>query len=84
LRRLFADLGKTARVPMLWIYAENDMYFGPDLPREWFKAFEQEGGVGRFIELPPQGDDGHLTFSRSPSVWKPLVLDFLRARGFKV
>lgn len=84
LQRLFADYGKTARVPTLWIYAENDMYFGPVLPREWFHAFEHEGGVGRFIQLPPQGDDGHLTFTRSQSVWKPLVLDFLRARGFKV
>ena len=26
-----AEFGRTARIPMLWIYAENDTYFGPDI-----------------------------------------------------
>lgn len=29
----FASFGKTSRVPMLWVYATNDSYFGPDLAR---------------------------------------------------
>ena len=28
--RAFATLGRTSRIPMLWIYAENDKFFGPD------------------------------------------------------
>src|ERR1700761_8461685 len=28
-----ASFGRTARVPMLWFYIENDTYFGPDLSR---------------------------------------------------
>ena len=28
-----ADFGHTARVPMLWIYIQNDTYFGPDLSK---------------------------------------------------
>jgi dienelactone hydrolase len=30
LTQAFATFGKTSRVPMLWVYAANDSYFGPD------------------------------------------------------
>ena len=82
LERLFADYGRTARVPSLWIYAENDMYFGPALPRAWFKAFREAGGIGDFVQVPPQGDDGHATFVRAPTVWQPIVAGFLKTHGF--
>lgn len=28
-----ADFGRTSRVPMLWIYIENDTFFGPELSK---------------------------------------------------
>src|SRR5262245_18715522 len=31
--RAFTTLGRTSRVPTLWIYAQNDKYFGPELAR---------------------------------------------------
>ena len=31
--RAFATLGKTSRIPTLWIYAQNDKFFGPELVR---------------------------------------------------
>ncbi len=79
---LFGQYGKAARTPSLWIYAENDRYFGPTYPREWFAAFRDAGGAGEFVQLAPQGQDGHLTFTRSPTVWQPLVSAFLDAHGF--
>ena len=60
LERMFHTYGKTAKIPMLWIYAENDMYFGAKYPREWFEAFSSAGGKAEFVQFPPQGDDGHL------------------------
>ena len=84
LERLFDDYGRTARVPSLWIYSENDMFFGPALPKAWFKAFREAGGVGEFVQVPPQGDDGHSTFGRAPTVWQPIVADFLKTHGFDV
>ena len=33
-----AEFGRTARVPMLWIYAENDTYFGPELTKRMHDA----------------------------------------------
>ncbi|WP_395055408.1 dienelactone hydrolase family protein [Polaromonas sp.] len=82
IKSMFAGYGKTARIPTLWVYTENDMYFGPKLPREWFDAFKAAGGVGEHILYPAHGDDGHGLFTRAPEVWQARVLEFLRANGY--
>jgi dienelactone hydrolase len=84
LERLFADYGARAKIPTLWIYAENDMYFGPDYPRQWHAAFAKAGGNAEFVQFPPFGDDGHALFTRAPATWQPRVLEFLRTKGFTV
>ena len=84
LERLFADYGSRARVPMLWIYAENDKYFGATLPRQWFDAFRQAGGQGEFIRAAAVGDDGHALFSAFPAQWQPAVAEFLGRQGFEM
>jgi ABC-type phosphate/phosphonate transport system substrate-binding protein len=38
------SFGKTSRIPTLWIYAENDTYFGPDLAKRMYEAFTAAGG----------------------------------------
>jgi dienelactone hydrolase len=83
LERTYGGYGKTAKVPMLWIYTENDMYFGSAYPKEWFNAYVKEGAPAQFVQFPPHGEDGHSLFTRFPNVWKPKVLEFLQAQGFK-
>jgi dienelactone hydrolase len=83
LERMFRDYGKTARVPMLWVYTANDMYFGPTYPREWHAAFTGAGGKAEFEQFPEQPEDGHLLFSRHPELWQPRVAAFLDSVGFK-
>ena len=71
--------GRTSRIPMLWIYAENDTYFGPDIAKRMHEAFTAAGGNAEFHMLPPFGSDGHFLIS-SPdgvSIWSPLVSRFL-------
>jgi dienelactone hydrolase len=82
LQRMFADYGKTARVPTLWIYTENDRYFGPAYPQQWFEAFRAAGGIGEFTRFPAHGRDGHSLFTSAPATWAPRVLEFLRANGY--
>ena len=83
LERLFRGYGETAKTPMLWIYTENDMYFGPTHPREWHAAFTAAGGKAELTQFPPHGEDGHLLFSRFPQAWQPRVAQFLDANGFR-
>lgn len=76
----YAAFGKAARVPSLWIYTENDHYFGPELARRMFAAYREKGGVGELRLLPAFGEDGHALFARRGGVpqWRPLLDAFLR------
>ncbi len=60
LTALYRQLGTQVRVPSLWLYAENDQYWGPDMPRRWFGAFREGGEDAQFIAAPAlEGADGH-------------------------
>ena len=77
LTSLFASYGKTAKIPTAWMYSPSDLYWGPDIPRQWFDAFRKEGGKGEFIALPPIQPDGHLSFSRNRNAWSVPLEKFL-------
>ncbi|BAI73110.1 dienelactone hydrolase [Azospirillum sp. B510] len=77
----FGTLGRSSRVPSLWIYAENDLFFGPALARRLWEAFTQEGGRAEFIAAPPNGKDGHGFFSAAIPQWTPMVDSFLAQNG---
>ncbi|MCU6434832.1 alpha/beta fold hydrolase [Undibacterium sp. Jales W-56] len=87
LKELFGGYGKTARTPTLWIYTENDKYFGPVYPKQWFAEFQKQGGdaaLGEYKALPAYGDNGHLFFSRGFQIWRPLVDEFLSRQGIAI
>jgi len=74
-----SEFGRTSRVPMLWIYVENDTFFGPDLSRRMHEAFTAAGGNAEYHMLPPFGNEGHFLIGSpdSISIWSPLVTRFL-------
>lgn len=82
LQQVFAEAGKTSRVPSLWIYTENDQYFGPEHSRAWHAAFVAAGGKADYRLLPPFGRDGHTLFVSGASIWQPLLAEFLKSAGF--
>ena len=55
-----AEFGRTARVPMLWIYTRNDSYFGPDLSTRTHEAFVRAGGNAEYHLLDSFGNEGHI------------------------
>jgi dienelactone hydrolase len=75
----FADFGKHSRTPMLWIYADNDKYFWPELAQKFDAAFRSRGGRDQFFLAPAIGDDGHALF-RHVDAWPSAVDDFLKAQ----
>jgi dienelactone hydrolase len=81
LDKLFREYGAAAKVPTLWLYSENDRFWGPGIPRKWFDIFTEAGGRGKFVALPAFKDDGHVIFSGNPDAWKPAFEDFLREVG---
>ncbi len=73
------EFGRTARVPMLWIYIENDTYFGPALSKRMHAAYTGAGGNAEYHLMPPFGNEGHIFIDSPDSIpqWSPLVSQFL-------
>jgi len=71
--------GERARIPMLWVYADNDHFFGPALARKFKTAFTGSGGSVDFVAAPAFGSDGHGLFSPAGiPAWSGFVDSFLQ------
>jgi len=75
---LMSAYGKTTHVPSLWLYAVNDLYWGPDWPRTWHDAFALGGSRTQFVmtDAVPYSD-GHALLARGAGLWIPYVDRFL-------
>lgn len=77
-----AAFGRSARVPALWLYAENDPLYGPDLAHQMLAAYAAGGAPARLQVLPPFGTDGHdLIIRAAAGTWLPVVEPFLAELG---
>ena len=76
----YKSLGKKSRIPMLWIYSENDKFFWPELAQKFDAAFKAGGGQDQFVLAPPDGEDGHHLFSHIEA-WSNTVDAFLKAQN---
>lgn len=82
LTQMFRHYGGKTQLPMLWVYTQNDQYFGAQWPVKWHAAFEEAGGHAQFQQMPAFSNDGHDLFVRGSKVWQPVVSEFLDATGF--
>jgi hypothetical protein len=64
---------------MLWIYTQNDTFFGPALSKRMYEAFTAAGGNAEYHLLPAFGSDGHYMVDSKDAtrIWEPLVSEFL-------
>ena len=74
----FRAYGKKSCLPMLWLYAENDKWFPPEMASRFDQAFRQGGGHDELVMVPPDGEDGHGYFNH-PVAWSEQVEEFLRS-----
>jgi dienelactone hydrolase len=70
-----AALGRVARVPTFWAYAENDSFFGPELAAAMAGAWTAAGGSAEFNVLPAYGEEGHAMVDDRASwrMWGPAL-----------
>jgi dienelactone hydrolase len=74
----FYQFGKKSRIPMLWVYAENDHFFGPPIAAQLYQAFASAGGKAAFVRAGAFRKDGHGLFSfGGAAIWTPMVESFL-------
>ena len=79
----FAGYAKTSRLPLLWVAADNDHFFGPRLVPLLTDAFSKAGGNLTLVKTAAFGDDGHQLFTTASGmpIWSPIVDRFLAANG---
>jgi len=78
----FVNYGASNKVPTLWLYSVNDKFWGEQLPKDWFAAFQKAGGKGQFISLPAYKEDGHSIFRGDLNAWKNDFEKFIKEIGF--
>lgn len=78
----FAKYGASNKVPTLWLYSVNDKFWGEQLPKDWFAAFQKAGGKGQFVSLPAYKEDGHSIFRGDLNAWKNDFEKFIKEIGF--
>jgi dienelactone hydrolase len=79
-----AAAGARSRVPMLWLYAENDVFWGAEWPKRWHQAYVGAGGKAELKTFGPIGADGHKLLNEGFAKWRPVVDKFIEGLGFKL
>ncbi len=82
--KLFASIAPQIEVPVLWFYAENDVYMGPRVRALWFESFRSAGGRGELIVVPPFPDRlGHGVFPspKGTPLWTAAVARFFKSQA---
>ena len=82
LGQYWGGLAKTSATPMLWLYWQNDLFWGEHIPRQWHQAWQAGGGQAEFHSLAPITGDGHFGQDRDMDHWLPLADAFLNRLGF--
>lgn len=77
----FGEAGRAGKLPMLWLYSENDRNYGPGAVQSYHRAFTQAGGTAELQLFPPIGRDGHILLPGAIGVWQTAVRDFLVRLG---
>ncbi|MFN7571126.1 MAG: dienelactone hydrolase family protein [Betaproteobacteria bacterium] len=75
--------GARTRLPSLWLYGDNDSYFGPEVFRPMYESYTQAGGQAQLIAYGEFGRDAHRTFASGlgRAIWFPYVTRFLADLG---
>jgi dienelactone hydrolase len=78
----WGSIAKSASAPMLWMYWQNDKFWGEKYPKNWHETWINGGGKADFKMFPPVGDDGHAGLNTDMDTWLPVVDAYLTKLGF--
>ena len=82
LTKTYGALGAQVKVPSLWLYAENDLYWRAEAPRQWHAAFRASGSNSTLVQTPPlAGHDGHRLLVRGGHMWSGPLDAFVQKVG---
>jgi hypothetical protein len=80
----FSHYGEDAKVPSIWFYGDNDSYWGSELPKTMYAAYEKGGGKAQLVSYGtwPYGDaHGMVGSYKSLSIWLERTKKFMDSVG---
>jgi len=77
----FVEAGRGSKLPMLWLYSENDRNYRPRAVHSYHQAFTLAGGTAELRLFPPIGYDGHILLPGAVDVWRTAVGAYLARIG---
>ncbi|MBI2770334.1 MAG: prolyl oligopeptidase family serine peptidase [Burkholderiales bacterium] len=82
LTQAVAKMAKQTPAPSLWIYGDNDSFFG-DVYRSMHAQYRAAGGNATLVTVNDFGPDSHQLFisKAGAPLWHPSVSEFLRTLG---
>ena len=82
LMQTYQEFGPLVKVPSIWLYAENDQYWGAEMPRQWHAAFKAGGSDTELVQTGPvEGRDGHTLINFGGSMWSNPLNAFVKKVG---
>lgn len=72
----FAIHGAETKVPMLWLYGANDLFYGDAAVQSYARAFKEAGGSAEFRLIADIPENGHW-LPNYMEKWVPYVDQFL-------
>lgn len=79
---LMAEFGRHTKLPNIWLYAENDLFWGAEPPRQWHTAFAKGGSANEFIQTVAVPPDGHRLLLLGGKLWSDPLNAWLGKNGF--
>lgn len=78
-----ANYGKQTTLPSLWLYGDNDSYFGPDTFRAMHSAYTRAGAPAKLLAYGSFGVDSHKLFAAEDgrATWEAPLDEFLASAG---
>ncbi|WP_298924634.1 dipeptidyl aminopeptidase [uncultured Ramlibacter sp.] len=78
----YREFGRLAKAPSLWLYAQNDNYWGPDMPKAWHQAYAEGGSDTRAVFTGPVPEhDGHQLLLHGGRMWSMPLDEFVKKVG---
>jgi dienelactone hydrolase len=78
----WGTIAKSSTVSMLWLYWQNDKFWGEKHPKNWHEKWLDNGGRAEFTMFPAVGEDGHGGLNTDMNSWLPVVDAYLSKLGF--
>jgi len=77
----YGQAGQRNKTPNLWLYAENDGFWGSEAPRRWHYFFARANpDQTTFILTPPlNGKDGHFLLNYGGQYWGTPLNTFVKS-----